>query len=285
MIRLSKNFSFIQKQAFKEAKTPTKQFQRNAKVQTYSEKHAIPVYKTTATYNKNLAIKRTCGVFLIGGFTGVGCRDMLRLSFYSPSEYREVSKNDLLSIILRFLVGEKEREEPMGFTKATDEILTGTLGIDKKNFETRNGWWYGYILPALGVTTPFIVLALFFAFERRSLRNIIETVQILPKDPTAVSGSSVNDRVRITFLKSFDDYIRKTQRRYTVPLDDVNLSIAFNKDREEYWRLGISSAQGQSGMTPFVLPLLDKEDLYFDRKLAMKELKPRVIKSAHVESF
>ena len=66
----------------------------------------------------------------------MGCRDMMRLSIYSPQEYKEVSENDILSIILRFLVGEKTRTEPLGFTKATDAILVGQLGIDKKKFDT-----------------------------------------------------------------------------------------------------------------------------------------------------
>ena len=121
MIRLSRNLVQKTVQNPKKPLNPAKkpQFQRNKPVQTYSEKHMIPIYKTTEKYNKDLAIKRSLGILMIGGFTGVGCRDMMRLSIYSPQEYKEVSENDVLSMILRFLVGEKTRTEPLGFTKAT----------------------------------------------------------------------------------------------------------------------------------------------------------------------
>lgn len=287
MFRLSRNLVQKTVQNPKKPLNPAKkpQFQRNKPVQTYSEKHMIPIYKTTEKYNKDLAIKRSLGILMIGGFTGVGCRDMMRLSIYSPQEYKEVSENDILSVILRFLVGEKTRTEPLGFTKASDEILVGQLGIDKKNFDTTEGvtWVKKYLLPGLAASIPVLVLALFFAFERRSLRNIIQTVHILPKDPIAKTGPSVNDRVRITFLKSADDYIRKTERRFTIPLADVKMSVAFNKNKEEFWRIVIPQGTGEA-MTPFVLPVgLDADYLEFDRKLAMREMNPKVIRSTDAE--
>ena len=260
MFRLSKNL--IQKTKFQPLKP----------VLTYSEQNAVTIYKTTKSYHKRLMIQRSLGTLVIGGFVGVGCRDMMRLSIYGPEKFIEVSKNDLLTIIFRFLLGERENEGTTPATKAIDHVVHGTLGV-KKN-ENREGWWYGYILPALAASIPFVALAFFYTFERKSLRNIIDSVHILPKDPNARKGPAMNDRVRITFLRSIDDYVLKKQRRYTVPKQDINMNIGFDDKNEEFWRISLPA-----DMTPFVLPMLKEQDLHFERKLAMKEFQPKVIKS------
>ena len=261
MFRLSKNL--IQKAKFQPLKP----------ILTYSEENAVTVYKTTKKYHTRLMMQRTFGTLIISGFVGVGVRDMVRLSIYDPEEFKEVSKNDLLSVILRALVGQRENPGTIPATKGIDNILHETLGIEKD--ENRKGWWYGYILPGAAASIPLVALAFFYTFERRSLRNIIESVYILPKDPNAIKGPAVNDRVRITFLRSIDDYVLKKQRRYTVPKDDVRMNIGYDAEQKEYWRITLNYGD----ITPFVLPMLDKEDLDFHRKLAMKEFKPKVIKS------
>ena len=119
-------------------------------------------------------------------------------------------------------------------------------------------------------------------------------VQLVPHAlaPTARTGPAVNDRVRVTFLKSTDEIVRgiitskNMQRRYTVPKERISMSISFDQNKEEHWKISILQVDEKQQLTPFVMPIdLGEENVEFNRKLAMKEMNPKLIKMSDEKPF